>query len=136
MLSPPAASRPEPAQPTIFAARWDLAEIWPEELRNEISQAALANVSVPLTPLPVYDQSVNGSLVVYAEPEGALIRMRSRNVSAGWLYSGSSPMNMSSILPGDYVVFASKEHYPTKTVFAHVTAGQATVLNITLVKLN
>ncbi len=94
------------------------------------------NVSVPLTPLPVYDQSVNGSIVVYAEPEGALIRMRSRNVSAGWLYSGSSPMNMSSILPGDYVVFASKEHYPTKTVFAHVTAGQATVLNITLVKLN
>ncbi len=45
----PSAPRPEPAQPTIFAALWDLAEIWPEELRNEISQTALANVSVPLT---------------------------------------------------------------------------------------
>ncbi len=45
----PVAPRPEPAQPTIFAALWDLAEIWPEELRDEISQSALANVSVPLT---------------------------------------------------------------------------------------
>ena len=45
----PAAPRPEPAQPTIFAALWDLAEVWPEELRDEISQSALANVSVPLT---------------------------------------------------------------------------------------
>ena len=44
----PAAPRPEPAQPTIFAALWDLAEIWPEDVRNEISQSALANVSVPL----------------------------------------------------------------------------------------
>jgi predicted regulator of Ras-like GTPase activity (Roadblock/LC7/MglB family) len=50
VLAPaPAAPRPEPAQPTIFAALWDLAEIWPEELRDEISQSALANVSVPLT---------------------------------------------------------------------------------------
>ena len=45
----PVAPRLEPAQPTIFAALWDLAEIWPEELRDEISQTALANVSVPLT---------------------------------------------------------------------------------------
>ena len=45
----PAAPRPEPAQPTIFAALWDLAEIWPEELKEEISRTALANVSVPLT---------------------------------------------------------------------------------------
>ena len=44
----PVASRPEPAQPTIFAALWDLAEHWPEELKDEISQSALANVSVPL----------------------------------------------------------------------------------------
>jgi len=44
----PVAPRPAPAQPTIFAALWDLAEIWPEELRNEISHSALANVSVPL----------------------------------------------------------------------------------------
>jgi predicted regulator of Ras-like GTPase activity (Roadblock/LC7/MglB family) len=47
-VSAPAASRPEPAQPTIFASLWDLAEHWPEELKNEISNSALANVSVPL----------------------------------------------------------------------------------------
>jgi predicted regulator of Ras-like GTPase activity (Roadblock/LC7/MglB family) len=44
----PAAPRPEPAQPTILAALWDLAEFWPEELKNEISGYALANASVPL----------------------------------------------------------------------------------------
>ena len=44
----PAASRPAIAQPTIFASLWDLAEHWPEELKNEISNSALANVSVPL----------------------------------------------------------------------------------------
>ena len=46
--SAPAAPRREPAQPTIFASLWDLAEHWPEELKNEISNSALANVSVPL----------------------------------------------------------------------------------------
>jgi predicted regulator of Ras-like GTPase activity (Roadblock/LC7/MglB family) len=44
----PVAPRPEPASPTIFASLWDLAETWPEELKNEISHSALANVSVPL----------------------------------------------------------------------------------------
>jgi predicted regulator of Ras-like GTPase activity (Roadblock/LC7/MglB family) len=44
----PAALRPQPAAPTIFASLWDLAENWPEELKNEISNTALANVSVPL----------------------------------------------------------------------------------------
>jgi predicted regulator of Ras-like GTPase activity (Roadblock/LC7/MglB family) len=44
----PSAPRPEPAPPTIFAALWELAENWPEELKAEISQSALANVSVPL----------------------------------------------------------------------------------------
>jgi predicted regulator of Ras-like GTPase activity (Roadblock/LC7/MglB family) len=44
----PAVPRPAPATPTIFAALWDLAEHWPEELREEISRSALANVSVPL----------------------------------------------------------------------------------------
>ena len=45
-VAPP--SRPEPASPTILAALWDLAEYWPEELRDEISRSALANASVPL----------------------------------------------------------------------------------------
>lgn len=44
----PSAPRPEPAPPTIFAVLWELAENWPEELKAEISQSALANVSVPL----------------------------------------------------------------------------------------
>ena len=44
----PVAPRPASAQPTIFASLWDLAEHWPEELKNEISNSALANVSVPL----------------------------------------------------------------------------------------
>ena len=44
----PVAPRPQPATPTIFASLWDLAEHWPEELKNEISHSALANVSVPL----------------------------------------------------------------------------------------
>jgi predicted regulator of Ras-like GTPase activity (Roadblock/LC7/MglB family) len=44
----PAVPRPVPAQPTIFAALWDLAENWPEELRNEICSSTLANESVPL----------------------------------------------------------------------------------------
>ena len=34
--------------PTIFATLADLAEAWPEELRNEIMRSPLANVSVPL----------------------------------------------------------------------------------------
>jgi predicted regulator of Ras-like GTPase activity (Roadblock/LC7/MglB family) len=42
------APRPQPALPTIFASLWDLAENWPEELKDEISRSALANVSVPL----------------------------------------------------------------------------------------
>lgn len=44
----PAAPAPKPAAPTIFAVFLDLAENWPEELKDEISQSALANVSVPL----------------------------------------------------------------------------------------
>ena len=49
-VPPPAsaAPAPEPTQPTIFAGLWDLAENWPEELKDEISRSALANVSVPL----------------------------------------------------------------------------------------
>jgi predicted regulator of Ras-like GTPase activity (Roadblock/LC7/MglB family) len=43
-----AAPRPEPAQPTIFAALWDLAESWPGDLKNEILVSSLANESVPL----------------------------------------------------------------------------------------
>ena len=46
--APSVAPRPQPATPTIFASLWDLAEHWPEELKNEISHSALANVSVPL----------------------------------------------------------------------------------------
>jgi predicted regulator of Ras-like GTPase activity (Roadblock/LC7/MglB family) len=45
---PTISAAPVPAPPTIFASLWDLAEHWPEELKNEISQSALANVSVPL----------------------------------------------------------------------------------------
>ncbi len=44
----PVAPRPQSATPTIFASLWDLAEHWPEELKNEISHSALSNVSVPL----------------------------------------------------------------------------------------
>ncbi len=43
-----ATPRSEPLQPTVFASLWDLAEHWPEELKDEISQTSLANVSVPL----------------------------------------------------------------------------------------
>lgn len=46
--STPVVPRPEPEPPTIFASLWDLAEHWPEELKNEISHSALANLSVPL----------------------------------------------------------------------------------------
>jgi predicted regulator of Ras-like GTPase activity (Roadblock/LC7/MglB family) len=47
---PPAAATPriEPAQPTILAGLWDLAENWPEELKNEILATGLANENVPL----------------------------------------------------------------------------------------
>ncbi len=44
----PVAPRPEPAQPTIYASLSDLAEAWPEELKNEILASSLANISVPL----------------------------------------------------------------------------------------
>ena len=44
----PAAPRLESVQPTISASLWDLAENWPEELKDEISRYSLANVSVPL----------------------------------------------------------------------------------------
>lgn len=42
------ASRPEPAQPTIHAALCDLAETWPQPLKDEITRSALANVNIPL----------------------------------------------------------------------------------------
>jgi predicted regulator of Ras-like GTPase activity (Roadblock/LC7/MglB family) len=42
------APRPEPAQPTIYATIWDLAENWPQELKDEIAHNALTNLSVPL----------------------------------------------------------------------------------------
>jgi len=48
----PPAIRPEPAPavagPTIFVSLCDLAETWPEELRNEITRSNLADASVPL----------------------------------------------------------------------------------------
>lgn len=44
----PVTPRPEPAQPMIYAGLWDLAENWPEELKNEISRSNLANLNVPL----------------------------------------------------------------------------------------
>jgi predicted regulator of Ras-like GTPase activity (Roadblock/LC7/MglB family) len=44
----PAMPRPTPVTPMIPTSLWDLAEGWPEELREEISRTALANVSVPL----------------------------------------------------------------------------------------
>ena len=49
----PPAARPEPAPPAtsgpaIFVSLGDLAETWPEELRNEITRSNLADVSVPL----------------------------------------------------------------------------------------
>jgi predicted regulator of Ras-like GTPase activity (Roadblock/LC7/MglB family) len=43
----PVATAPEPT--TIFATLWDLAEYWPEELKDEISRYSLANISVPLS---------------------------------------------------------------------------------------
>lgn len=49
VIAPPAAPRPEPAQPTIFAALSDLLENWPEELKNEIIRSPLADVSVPFS---------------------------------------------------------------------------------------
>ena len=44
----PAALRPEPVQPTVFATLSDLSEKWPEELKNEILRSALTDMSVPL----------------------------------------------------------------------------------------
>ena len=44
----PAAPRPAAMPLSVRAALWDLAENWPEELRDEISRTALANESVPL----------------------------------------------------------------------------------------
>src|SRR5665213_4582110 len=42
------APRSEPAQPTIQVSLDDLAEGWPDELKNEITRSNLANVSLPL----------------------------------------------------------------------------------------
>jgi predicted regulator of Ras-like GTPase activity (Roadblock/LC7/MglB family) len=39
---------PAPAAPTLFVSLADLAETWPEELRNEITRTGLANARVPL----------------------------------------------------------------------------------------
>jgi len=44
----PVASRIEPAQPTIRVALWDLAENWPEALKQEIHATALADRSIVL----------------------------------------------------------------------------------------
>ena len=42
------APRPEPAQPNLIVSLDDLAETWPEELKNEIISTSFANASVPL----------------------------------------------------------------------------------------
>jgi predicted regulator of Ras-like GTPase activity (Roadblock/LC7/MglB family) len=44
----PVAPRPQPAQPTIYATLWDLAENWPQELKNEISHSGLSVMTVAL----------------------------------------------------------------------------------------
>jgi predicted regulator of Ras-like GTPase activity (Roadblock/LC7/MglB family) len=49
MPAAPAPAVPAPEPTTIFATLWDLAEYWPEELKDEISRYALANISVPLS---------------------------------------------------------------------------------------
>ncbi len=46
--APSSAPRPEAAQPPLLVSLDDLAESWPEELRNEIQRSNLANASVPL----------------------------------------------------------------------------------------
>ena len=44
----PVAPQPAVKLPTISATLWDLAENWPEEMKNEISRYSLANINVPL----------------------------------------------------------------------------------------
>jgi predicted regulator of Ras-like GTPase activity (Roadblock/LC7/MglB family) len=44
----PVVPQPASEQPTIFASLWDLAENWPEEMKDEISRYSLANIDVPL----------------------------------------------------------------------------------------
>ena len=46
--APSSAPRPEAAQPPLLVSLDDLAESWPEEVRNEIQRSNLANASVPL----------------------------------------------------------------------------------------
>jgi predicted regulator of Ras-like GTPase activity (Roadblock/LC7/MglB family) len=45
---PPAAPRVEPAQPAIIVGLWDLAENWPDGLKEEISRSDIANANLPL----------------------------------------------------------------------------------------
>ena len=85
---PPAAAssvpRSEPAQPTIFASLWDLAESWPEELKNEILATALANCQVPL----------NGTFVAEGLKRGR-ITMKWRQIRILAMPSSNSSMNDS-----------------------------------------
>ncbi len=76
---PPAAPRPEPAPPTIFASLGDLCEHWPEELRNEILRSPLAQANVPLDGAIVMPGLKRGRVVmtwkqlrVLAQPSSAV----------------------------------------------------------------
>jgi predicted regulator of Ras-like GTPase activity (Roadblock/LC7/MglB family) len=78
------APRPEPAQPTIQVSLDDLAEGWPEELKNEIMRANLANVSLAL-PMKMVEPGLKRGRVTMTWKE---VRTLARPSSAASLNDG------------------------------------------------
>ena len=60
----PAAPREEPVLPAIVVGLWDLAESWPDELKEEISRSDIANANLPLAGKFVNDGLKRGRLTM------------------------------------------------------------------------
>jgi len=78
------APRPEPVQPTIQVSLDDLAEGWPEELKNEIMRASLANLCLAL-PMKVVEPGLKRGRVTMTWKE---VRTLARPSSASSVNDG------------------------------------------------
>ena len=82
---PSSAPRPEPVLPPLLVSLDDLAEAWPENLRKEIIQSDLANVSVPL-PMGLVDSGLKRGRVTMTWRE---IRTLTRPSSSASIHDGT-----------------------------------------------
>ena len=70
-----------------------------------------------------------GSLKVTSEPRGATVSMDGKAV-------GTTPLELSSVIPGMKTLKVAKQGYSHKTLFANVQMGEPAIMSATLAKMN